>query len=313
MNAPAPVEVAVGVLIRADGSVLFARRPPGKAYAGWWEFPGGKIESDETVTGALARELEEELGIVIGGSTPWVVREHVYPHAHVRLHFHRIFQWQGHPRPREGQELSWARAGAVELEPLLPASLPVVEWLKLPSVLAISCASELGDERFLDALERQLERGLRMLQLREPGMDAARFERLFRAVRAACTTRGCMLLVNSAHPARFWSEAGGVHLRAADLMQLDSRPAVARVGASCHDPHELARAASIGADYAVLGPVKPTASHPGASGIGWEAFGSIAGKTAIPVYALGGLDSRDLEEARARGAHGIALRRAAWD
>jgi 8-oxo-dGTP diphosphatase len=312
MNDRAPVEVAVGVLIRSDGSALFARRPPGKACAGWWEFPGGKIEAGETVTRALARELEEELGITIDQSMPWVVREHVYPHAHVRLHFHRIFQWRGEPRPREGQALSWARPEGLALSPLLPASLPVIEWLKLPASLAISSASELGDERFLESLADQLRGGLRMLQLREPGMPAARFERLFEAVRLACEACGCLLMVNSAHPAHYWTEAGGVHLRAADLMRTGSRPGVARVGASCHNPDELSRAATLGADYAVLGPVKPTASHPGANGIGWEAFAEMAGATAIPVYALGGLSAQDLDEARTHGAHGVALKRAAW-
>jgi len=143
-------------------------------------------------------------------------------------------------------------------------------------------------------------------------MPADRFDRLFESVRAVCKACGCLLLVNSIHPERYWSEAGGVHLRAADLMRTDSRPRLARVGASCHNAGELARAADLGADYAVLGPVKPTASHPRAVGIGWEAFAAVAGATEIPVYALGGLGIADLDEARTHGAHGVALKRSAW-
>ena len=118
------IDVAVGVLIRADGAVLFGQRPAGKPYAGWWEFPGGKLEAGESVEQALARELHEELGIVVHESRPWVVREHVYPHAHVRLSFQRIVSWSGEPRPREAQALAWRHPTAIDLAPLLPAAIP---------------------------------------------------------------------------------------------------------------------------------------------------------------------------------------------
>src|SRR5690606_7755353 len=87
------LEVAVGVLVRSDGAVLFGQRRPGKPYAGWWEFPGGKLEAGETVEQALARELREELDIEVRRSFPWMLREHVYPHAHVRLSFRRVVEW----------------------------------------------------------------------------------------------------------------------------------------------------------------------------------------------------------------------------
>jgi len=307
-----PVDVAVGVVIRADGAVLFGQRLAGKPYAGWWEFPGGKLEAGETVTQALARELHEELGIDIEGSSPWVVREHVYPHAHVRLHFHRVERWRGEPRSREGQALRWQRPDSIEVAPLLPAAIRVVGWLRLPQALAISAASDLGDEAFLRALDARLDAGPCVLQLREPGMAAARFDALFREARARCERRGARLVVNSVHPDSYWRAAGGVHLRAADLMRLERRPDLRWVGASCHDEAELARACALELDYALLGPVLPTASHPGAPGIGWEGFARVAAPTAIPVFALGGLDWADAPAARRAGAHGVALRSAAW-
>lgn len=307
-----PVEVAVGVLIRPDGAVLFGQRLAGKPYAGWWEFPGGKLEVGETVTQALARELHEELGIDIADSYPWVVREHVYPHAHVRLHFHRVEHWAGDPRSKEGQALRWLRPDAIDVAPLLPAAIRVVGWLRLPPALAISAASEIGDEAFLAALARRLQDGLRLVQLREPGMAPSSFDALFREVRTLCARHSARLLVNSAHPESYWQAAGGVHLRSADLMQLDRRPGVRWVGASCHDLDELRRACALQADYAVAGPVLPTASHPGAPGIGWEGFSALVALTEIPVYALGGLGFGDAAAARAAGAHGVALRSAAW-
>ena len=306
----APVDVAVGVLVRHDGAVLFGQRLAGKPYAGWWEFPGGKLEAGETVTQALARELHEELGIEIEGSSRWVVREHVYPHAHVRLHFHRIETWRHVVRPREGQALRWLRPESIDAAPLLPAAVQVVGWLRLPAQHAISSALELGDQRFLESLDARLAAGLRMIQLREPGMAGQRFDALFRAVRKRCERYGARLMVNSVHPASYWLAAGGVHLRAAELMRCASRPSLRWVGASCHDEEELARACAIGADYALLGPVLPTASHPGAAGIGWQRFEQIAAPASIPVYALGGLGPDDAERARRAGAHGLAFKRA---
>ncbi len=138
MSAPAGrrvTEVAVGVLLRADGAVLLADRPTGKAYAGYWEFPGGKVEPGETVAVALARELHEELGIVIGPSTPWVTFEFDYPHAYVRLHFERVFAWEGTPHAHEGQRLAFYRLYEAAPAPLLPAAIPALRWLRLPAVL----------------------------------------------------------------------------------------------------------------------------------------------------------------------------------
>ncbi|NBS94705.1 MAG: NUDIX domain-containing protein [Betaproteobacteria bacterium] len=133
----AEVDVAVGILFDAHGRILFAQRPAGKAYAGWWEFPGGKVEAGESVGEALARELHEELGITVAQSTPWLIRRHVYPHARVRLWFRRVDarlgQWDGQPFGREGQELVWWDRDAGELAlpaPLLPATEPLLAWLR---------------------------------------------------------------------------------------------------------------------------------------------------------------------------------------
>lgn len=130
-GARAEVGVAVGILIRPDGRFLLASRPPDKVYAGYWEFPGGKLEPGEGVEQALARELDEELGLAIdpGAVTRW--REQVvdYPHALVRLHFCRVTAWRGTPRMREGQRVAWERL-PVQVAPILPGTVPVLDWLR---------------------------------------------------------------------------------------------------------------------------------------------------------------------------------------
>jgi 8-oxo-dGTP diphosphatase len=306
------LEVAVGVLVRSDGAVLFGQRRPGKPYAGWWEFPGGKLEAGETVEQALARELREELDIEVRRSFPWMLREHVYPHAHVRLSFRRVVDWTGTPRAREGQALAWRHPSSIDLAPMLPAALPVIGWLRLPQRLAISSALQLGEETFLAALHAALNAGLRLVQLREPGIAPDRLDRLWREVRASCRARGAALVVNSGHPASYAAACDGVHLRGADLRACVSRPAFRIVGASCHDARDLEQARMLGVDYVVLGPVKPTQTHPGAAALGWAGFGKLAAYSHVPVFALGGLQERDADDALAAGAHGVAMLRGAW-
>ncbi len=122
-------EVAVGILIRADGALLLSTRPEGKAYAGYWEFPGGKIEAGETVTEALRRELIEELGVTIGEAHEWKVTEHDYPHALVRLHWCKVFEWSGEFEMREGQQMAW-QTFPLTVSPVLPGAYPVLDWLQ---------------------------------------------------------------------------------------------------------------------------------------------------------------------------------------
>ncbi len=121
------VDVAVGVLLRGDGAFLLTSRPPGKPYAGYWEFPGGKLEAGETVEQALARELYEELGIHIASIEPWKTEMVDYPHALVRLHFCKVFAWSGELQMREGQSFSWAQL-PVQVGPILPGTVPVLDW-----------------------------------------------------------------------------------------------------------------------------------------------------------------------------------------
>jgi 8-oxo-dGTP diphosphatase len=121
------VPVAAAVITRPDGSVLLAQRPPGKAYAGYWEFPGGKLEVGETVEQALKRELHEEIGIDIGAVHRWKVELMDYPHARVRLHFCKVYEWQGAFEMRERQTMAWQTL-PVTVAPVLPGTLPVLAW-----------------------------------------------------------------------------------------------------------------------------------------------------------------------------------------
>lgn len=122
-----PIDVAVGILVKANGDILLAQRPEGKPYAGYWEFPGGKVEANESILDALRREFMEELGVHIIDADAWCGVEHIYPHAHVRLHFFISRSWDGEPQSLESQSFAWQ--GVVGVTPLLPATIPLMRWL----------------------------------------------------------------------------------------------------------------------------------------------------------------------------------------
>jgi 8-oxo-dGTP diphosphatase len=297
------VEVAAAVIQRPDGAFLLAQRPAGKVYANYWEFPGGKIEPGEPAEHALARELQEELGIEVERAYPWLTRVYAYPHATVRLNFFRVTRWRGEPHPREDQAIAWQSPGVSLAAPMLPANAPVLAALALPVEYAITDAARFGIPFMLERLERRLEQGLRLVQIREPGLQER--DEFTRQVIGLAHRYGGKVMVKRSCPG-----ADGIHFTASELMTLQAKPACGMVAASCHTREELDRAMRLELDFAVLGPVREKAGA--ASSLGWTRFAEIARGTSIPVYAIGGLSLADLEAAWGAGAHGVAMIRAAW-
>jgi 8-oxo-dGTP diphosphatase len=292
------IEVAAAVIVRSDGAFLLAQRPAGKVYAGYWEFPGGKIEPGEAADKALARELHEELGIDIGAAYPWITRVYTYPHGTVRLQFFRVYEWNGAPHPREGQAISWQQPGASLAAPMLPANAPVLAALALPDEYAVTNAAHYGMEPMLSRIQHALERGLKLVQVREPGfLEKDSFTR--RVIELA-HRHGCKVMTKEPFPG-----ADGIHYTAAELMRLNRKEGL--TAASCHTREELERAMALELDFVVLGPVRNKSPA-----LGWEKFRSLAHLTSIPVYAIGGLTRADTMDARRAGAHGIAMIRGAW-
>ena len=290
-GAARPVtEVAVGVLVRADGAVLLADRPAGKPYAGYWEFPGGKIEAGETVAAALARELDEELGVRIRGSTPWVVMEYDYPHAYVRLHFRRIHEWAGVPRPIEGQRLEFVLPGAAAPAPLLPAALPAMRWIQLPTVTGLSPQTATTSVAAEQWLEGVLQRGLRQVIWREPALTGAERVAALAACRQLAQRHGARLLVEPG--ADCASDTEGVYLAANLLRATAARPDAAWLAAGVQTAADLAHAAALGCDFALLESA--------------EASGLLVAPP-LPVYLPASLSLEALRLAQCAGAHGLAV------
>ncbi|MDR2189553.1 MAG: Nudix family hydrolase [Azonexus sp.] len=308
------VEVAAAVMLRDEGrEFLLAQRPPGKVYAGYWEFPGGKVEAGESIRAALARELQEELGITVTACAPWLTRQFTYPHATVRLHFWRVTAWQGEigiTAPLEHSAVSWQRCDqAARVAPILPANGPILKALRLPTIMAITMAGIDGVERQLQRLKTALDNGLRLIQWREKTLPPSERRRFAAAVIDLARAAGALVVINDDADLARQVSADGLHLSSTALAACSTRPDFAWVGASCHDADEIARASQLQLDYALLGPVLPTPSHPATPGLGWPEFTRRRADNTLPVFAIGGLRPDLLATAQAAGAHGIALMR----
>lgn len=308
------IHVVAGVITDARGRILLNRRTENSDMAGLWEFPGGKREPGETSEQALVRELREELGIEaeIG---EWIMEvPQLYPDKRLRLEVRRISSWKGSPRGREGQAITWVAPDKLARYSMPPADLPVVAALRHPDRYLITPEPEADHAQahlaWQQCLAQAVAAGANRIQLRTPASPA----RVALAEQAIGAHRGRVQWLLNRDIALARRLGVGVHLGGEQLLQLDARPLPAEqlVAASCHDLAQLQAAQRLGCDFAVLGPVQATPSHPGASALGWEAFEGLREQVSLPLYALGGLHPDDIGEARRHGAQGIAAIRALW-
>lgn len=308
------VEVVAGVIADARGRILLARRTEGRDLAGLWEFPGGKREPGESPEAALIRELHEELGIQAEVGAPLIAVPQQYPNKRLRLDVRRIASWRGGaPKGLDGQALAWVPPHKLASYAMPPADRPVVAALLQSDAYLVTPAPGDEDKLWLDGLQRALAAGVRRVQLRAPEMEPGRWRRLCAKAVALCRKAKADVLVNG-DVALAGELQVGVHLRAAQLREFAQRPLPVgfEVAASCHDADELHLAEALQCDFAVLGPLKSTPTHPGVDGIGWKAFAALREQVSLPIYAIGGLGTEDLAEARRHGAQGIAAIRSLW-
>ncbi len=316
MTTSVATQVVAGVVRDAQGRVLLAQRPPGKHLAGLWEFPGGKVEADEATVDALARELREEIGIIVESAQPLIAVPHAYPEKTILLDVWQVTRYSGSVHAHEGQRLAWVESEALERIDMPPADRPAIAALRLPDRYLITPPLPPGaTDALLHGIEHACGKGIRLIQLRQPGWSREHVALAARAARDTCRAHGAQLLLNGDWQLAAILGLDGVHLPARIAASLSQRPLPSDrwVGVSCHDAAELAHAARIGADFATLSPVYETPNHPDSTPLGWERFAELVAEATLPVFALGGLESDDIDAARMSGAQGIAAVRAFWD
>jgi 8-oxo-dGTP diphosphatase len=309
---PARLSVAVGVIRDAKGRVLVSRRSADRHQGGCWEFPGGKVDAGESVDAALARELDEELGITVSATEPLIDIAHDYPERQVWLQVRNV-DWHGTPSGREGQPLRWVAPEALDPDDFPRANRPIIAALRLPPEYVISPDSE-APAPWLAALDRTLAAGAQLIGFRVRLTGAPR-RALAREALARCRAAGASLMISGSAAEVRDLGAAGLHMTAGQLAACTARPLPDSywLAASCHGPESLRQAAACGADFAVLSPVQTTTSHPGATPLGWPTFAHWTARASVPVYALGGLQAGDRATARRHGGQGVAGITGLWD
>lgn len=303
----------VGIIRRQDGTVFMQQRHAPQSFDGYWEFPGGKVDAGETPVVALQRELLEETGIIVRRAHHFVQRQHCYASGgEVLLDFFNVAEYDGEPRGREGQNCLWAAVDEMP-SPCLPANEIICKWLRLPPLCVITAAEIFGTEETLRRLETALRaRRFQFVQLRDKNLPPQQRQDFAQQAAALCHTHGALFCVNDDETLAAQT-GGGLHLSARRLAECKTRPPFEWVGASCHSAEEIARAAALNLDFAVLSPVCKTLTHVAAPPLSWQHFAEITAGVGIPIYALGGLCEEDLDAAFRHHACGIAMMRRAWE
>ncbi|PCH59375.1 MAG: hypothetical protein COC19_07140 [SAR86 cluster bacterium] len=303
-----PVHVAVGVILNSQGQVLLSIRHAHSHQGGLWEFPGGKVESGESVKAALKRELSEELGISISTYHPLTKIQHHYKDKSVLLDVWVVNGFRGEAQGKEGQHIQWCNIDALLSKDFPAANLHIIKLLQLPDRLAITPTLNSLDD-LLELLQHYTVQGITMVQLRQWQLDSAEYLHWATQAKSFCQANNLQLLINRPIDDFAKHAAGaGYHASSRQLASLMQRPVDTQTlfSASCHSLDELQQAENLGADFALLSNINPSDSHPDRAGMGWEGFKQLAQQVSIPVYGLGGLNEQDLSRAKQMGAHGIA-------
>ena len=302
------LHVVVGILTNNQSQVLITQRRSGTHLAGMWEFPGGKLEPGETRITALSRELREELGVEVTLAEPLIRIRHHYPERDVLLDVWTINQYQGHAFGCEQQPLRWVFPEDLGSYNLPPADAPILKALSLPDNYVILDADNQSSTDLHNQLQCNAAHQCSVFLLRSKTLDSQHYTRLAMDLIQLSRKLKVKLLLNSTVEQVINLGAAGLHLSTQAACCLDSRPLTHNflLGVSCHNLGELQIAQRLGADFALLSPVKHTQSHPGSTPLGWSQFSKLVDQINIPVYALGGLTHADLVEAKKNGAQGLA-------
>jgi 8-oxo-dGTP diphosphatase len=305
LNSDDFLQVAVGVIKNAAGDILIAQRAAHVHQGGLWEFPGGKVQTDESVVEALRRELQEELGIKVERSEPLIKIHYHYHDLSVLLDVWLVEKFSGLAHGKEGQAIHWVAAHQLKNYNFPAANLAIIHAAQLPRFYAI--LDDATPAELMNNLKKLLAKGICLIQARLKNLPAAAVMAFMRQALPLCQQYHAQLLLNSAVKNAEQFEFLGLHLTSSELMRLTERPKrQGWVAASCHNLAQLRQAETMGIDFAVLAPVLATQTHPTALTLGWEHFAELVAEVNIPVYALGGMKYEDKNTAIALGGQGIA-------
>ncbi len=315
MTHGVPLHVVAAVIRDSRDNVLLSLRAPHQDQGGLWEFPGGKVQAGEPALAALARELKEELGIEIDLrlAVPLIKVEHAYPHRTVLLEVWEILRWAGVPAGLEGQTIEWVPPARLVEKQFPRANLPIISAAQLPRLCLVT-PEPTTQTRFLQDLELSLVAGIKLVQLRAKSLPLSEWHALAACVVPLCHRYGARLVINGPVESGAAVKADGLHLPSQLLHQHATRPvsSACLLSAACHDERDIAQANLLGVDFGLLGPVMQTASHPGATVLGWPRAQQLVTHANFPMFALGGQQPGMVLQAASHGFQGIAAISGLW-
>lgn len=297
------ISIVIGIVKNDAEEIFITRRHNNLHQGGFWEFAGGKVEQNETLKQALVRELKEEIGIDVLDSIPLIQLTHCYEDRIVTLNVFEITKYSGEPKSLLKQESEWVTISDLKNFVFPAANKAILTALRLPKFYAI-----LNDdcEDLLVSLQHLLNQGITLIQARLKNLSEEKVLDFLDIAYPICERKGALLLVNSGILNAIEMPSDGIHLTSRDLLMWNTRPENTKwLSASCHNLEELEHAQKIGVDFVLLSPVLKTQTHLETMPMGWEMFEKLVNRCNVPVYALGGLQKTDLENARLIGAQGI--------
>ena len=312
------VHVAVAVLQNSNGQYLIAKRHQESHQGGLWEFPGGKVENNESVLDALKRELFEEVGVTVVKATPLIQIHHDYNDKSVLLDVFTVDEFTGKIFGKEDQKIRWINSNNFSLYDFPVANTPIIKAIGLPDKYMIT--GEFKDEQELLAkVLSGIKKGIKLIQFRAHNLTERAYFDYAKKIYVICHQEKIKLLLNTSidqyikHQASKFSH--GLHLTSIEFKSYS--PGVIDgdliVATSIHNENELLLAEKNNIGLAVLSPVNKTQSHPDSIPLGWDNFKQIVKKSNIPVFALGGMTETDLQTAKLKGAQGIAAISTFWN
>lgn len=299
------IKAVVGALYNNKQQILIAKRQSHQFMGGFWELPGGKIESSESEQQALIRELKEELGIVVTDLSIHQTMVYQYTDRIVELSIYTIDQYQHMPEGIEGQEIAWVDIDKLHKYKLLPTMKAFINSITLPNKYWITPSSNHQTDDWMAKFNNKITQDIELIQLR----SKTKLDDVFiTELHDKCKQNGIKLLLNTTDKSFNKAYCDGWHLTTGEMLKLDQRPCDKGklLGASTHNLEEALQAQKNGADFVVISPVQATQTHPDTPPIGWDTAQEVVNKLNIPVYFLGGMELDDLDKALKLGAQGIA-------
>lgn len=305
-----PQRVVIGIVENNVGQLLLTKRRPGTHLENYWEFPGGKVEKQESFKVALRRELHEEIGIQVSQVQKIIDFEYQYDDRRIHFQAYKVLDYLSDISNREHQPLDWVLYDELDIHRMPSANNAIIDALCLPSLYMIADQQSMTSNILLEVVKKNLESGIKLIQYRAHGVDRSEYIVVAKDIYDLCEQHGAKMVCNCELGWLDKFPAHGVHLTSSRLAEVSESTSYLNkypyFSASCHTVEEVKLANQLKVRCVLIGPVHTTCTHPGANSLEWEGFNRLCRVANMPVYALGGVAANEVASAIAHGGQGVA-------